>query len=130
MKYTILVNEGPYQHQASDSALQFVRAALAQGHEIVRVFFYHDGVHNGTRLSAPPQDERHLQKAWSDLALQYHLDLVICIVAAQRRGIMDDDEAQRRGLNAHNLVSGFRIAGLGQLVDGCIVADRFLVFGD
>ncbi|MEZ5451549.1 MAG: hypothetical protein R3E93_01840 [Thiothrix sp.] len=26
MKYTILVNEGAYQHQSADSALQFARA--------------------------------------------------------------------------------------------------------
>jgi len=27
MKFGILVNEGPYQHQASDSAYQFTKAA-------------------------------------------------------------------------------------------------------
>ena len=130
MKYTILVNAGPYQCQASDSALQFVQAALAKGHGVVRVFFYHDGVNNGTRLSAPPQDDRHVQKAWSDLALQHQLDLVICIVAAQRRGIMDNGEAKRQHLDADNLAPGFRISGLGQLVEACIASDRFVIFGD
>ena len=48
MKFAILVNEGPYQHQASDTAYHFTKAALATGHEVVRVFFYHDGVNNGT----------------------------------------------------------------------------------
>jgi len=55
MKFGILVNEGPYQHQASDSAYLFCKAALAKGHEIHRVFFYHDGVNNSTRLTEPPQ---------------------------------------------------------------------------
>ena len=64
----IVVNEGPYTHQASDSALQFARAALAKGHEIFRVFFYHDGVNNGTRSTIPPQDDRNLQQRWSELA--------------------------------------------------------------
>jgi len=31
MKFGILVNEGPYQHQASDSAYLFCKAALARG---------------------------------------------------------------------------------------------------
>ena len=53
MKFGIVVNEGPYTHQASDSAYQFAKAALAKGHEITRVFFYHDGVNNGTRLTVP-----------------------------------------------------------------------------
>jgi len=130
MKYTILVNEGPYQHQASDSAIQFIRAALEKGHEIFRVFFYHDGVNNGTRLTVPPADDRLIQKMWTELAEKHGLDLVICIAAAQRRGIMDADEAKRQGMDANNIAPGFRISGLGQLVEGGIQADRLVVFGD
>ena len=130
MKYTLLINEGPYQHQSADTALQFARAALEKGHEIFRVFFYHDGVNNGTRLTVPPSDVRQLQKAWTELAQQHGLDLVICIAAAQRRGIMDEGEAKRQGLDAHNIAPGFRISGLGQLVEGGIQSDRLIVFGD
>ena len=130
MKFTIMINEGPYQHQSSDSALQFARAVLAQGHEIFRVFFYHDGVYNGTRLSVPPADDRLLQKEWSELSKEHDLDLVLCIAAAQRRGIMDADEAKRQGLDADNIIEGFRISGLGQLIEGGIQADRTIVFGD
>ncbi len=130
MKFTIMINEGPYQHQSSDSALQFARAVLAQGHEIFRVFFYHDGVYNGTRLSVPPADDRQLQKEWSELAIEHNLDLVLCIAAAQRRGIMDADEAKRQGLDADNIIEGFRISGLGQLIEGGIQSDRTIVFGD
>jgi tRNA 2-thiouridine synthesizing protein D len=130
MKYTILVNEGPYQHQTSDSAIQFIRAALEKGHEIFRVFFYHDGVNNGTRLTVPPADDRLIQKMWSELAEKHGLDLVICIAAAQRRGIMDADEAKRQGFDANNIAPGFRISGLGQLVEGGIQSDRLVVFGD
>ena len=130
MKFTIMINEGPYQHQSSDSALQFARAVLAQGHEIFRVFFYHDGVNNGTRLSIPPADDRLLQKEWSALSKEHDLDLVLCIAAAQRRGIMDADEAKRQGLDANNIIEGFHISGLGQLIEGGIQADRTIVFGD
>jgi tRNA 2-thiouridine synthesizing protein D len=49
MKFGILINEGPYTHQASDSAYLFARAAIEKGHEVSRVFFYHDGVNNATR---------------------------------------------------------------------------------
>jgi tRNA 2-thiouridine synthesizing protein D len=130
MKLSIQINEGPYQHQSSDSALQFVRAALDKGHEIFRIFFYHDGVNNGTRLMVPPQDDRNLQKGWSELAEKHELDLVICIAAAQRRGIMDSDEAKRQGLDADNIAPGFRISGLGQLIEAGIQSDRLVVFGD
>lgn len=130
MKFGILVNEGPYTHQASDTAYQFARAALERGHSIFRVFFYSDGVNNGTRLMVPPQDDRNLQKVWSELAEQYKIDLVVCIAAAQRRGILDKGEAKRHGKDADNIAPGFRISGLGQLVEAGIVADRLVVFGD
>ena len=119
MKFGILVSEGQYTHQASDTAYQFARAAIEQGHEIQRVFFYHDGVYNATRLTEPPQDDRNIVARWSKLAADHGVDLVVCVAAALRRGIKDE-----------NLAPGFRISGLGQLVESGIQADRMVVFGD
>ena len=119
MKFGILVNEGPYNHQASDTAYQFAKAAIDKGHEIHRVFFYHDGVNNATKLTQPPQDDRNIVNRWSKLAEEHGVDLVVCVAAALRRGIVDE-----------NLATGFRISGLGQLVESGIQADRLLTFGD
>jgi tRNA 2-thiouridine synthesizing protein D len=130
MKFAILVNEGPYTHQASDTAFQFAKAVLAKGHEIFRIFFYHDGVNNATRLTTPPQDDRNIVNRWSKLAEEHNLDMVVCVAAAQRRGIVDEGEMKRNGKDATNLAPGFRISGLGQLVEAGIQADRIVVFGD
>ena len=130
MKYGIVVNEGPYTHQAADSAYHFIVAALAKGHEIFRVFFYNDGVNNATRLGVPPQDDRNLPEQWSALAAEHGLDLVVCVAAAQRRGLLDADEAKRHGKSADNIAPGFRISGLGQLIEAGIESDRLIVFGD
>ncbi len=130
MKFSIVVNEGPYTHQASDSAYHFARAVLHRGHEIFRVFFYHDGVNNGTRLTTPPQDDRHITNRWSELAREHNLDLVVCVAAAQRRGIVDADEQKRNSKDANNIADGFRISGLGQLIEAGIQADRLVAFGD
>ncbi len=130
MKFAILVNEGPYTHQSSDSAFHFTQAALNLGHEILRVFFYHDGVHNATRLTTPPQDDRHIINRWSQLAAQHDLDLVVCVAAAQRRGVMDAAEQKRHGKDANNIADGFRISGLGQLIEAGIAADQLVSFGD
>ena len=130
MKFGIVINEGPYTHQSSDSALQFAKSALNKGHEIFRVFFYHDGVNNGTSLSVPPQDDRNLTNEWSELAEKHGLDLVVCVAAAQRRGMLDEDEMKRHGKEANNLAKGFRISGLGQLIEAGIQADRLVTFGD
>ncbi len=119
MKFGILVNEGPFQHQASDSAYLFTKAALEKGHEIYRVFFYYDGVNNANKLSEPQADDRDIVKLWSALAEEYKIDLVVCVAAALRRGIKDEI-----------LAPGFRISGLGQLIESGIEADRQITFGD
>ena len=119
MKFGILVNEGPYQHQSADSAYLFCKAVLERGHEVHRVFFYHDGVNSASRLTEPPQDDRNIVKRWSELGAQHNIDLVVCVAAALRRGIKDE-----------NLAPGFRISGLGQLVETGIEADRLVTFGD
>jgi len=130
VKFAIQINEGPYQHQASDSAYMFTKEALEKGHEIFRVFFYHDGVNNGTRLTTPPQDDRNVVQRWAELGEKYELDLVVCVAAAQRRGIVDDGEAERNGKDATNIDPRFRISGLGQLIEAAVQSERLVVFGD
>ena len=119
MKIGILVNAGPYTHQANDSAYLFARAAIAKGHVVERVFFYHDGVNTANRLTEPPQDDRNVTSRWSKLASDRQIDLVVCVAAALRRGVKDQI-----------LAPGFRISGLGQLIESGMKADRFVVFGD
>lgn len=118
MKLSILIQEGPYNHQASDTAYHFARAALDKGHEIVGIFFYDDGVHNASSLAEPPQDDRNIAKRWSELGAE-GVDLVVCIAAAKRRGICED-----------NLIDNMRISGLGQLAAMVQQSDRVVTFGD
>lgn len=118
MDYVIMVNEGPYNHQAADSAYQFVKHALEKGHTIQRVFYY-DGVLNATKFSAPQSDDRHIVKRWAKLAESHAVDLSVCVAAGLRRGITEEVVAD-----------GFRITGLGEFIGACIDADRAVVFGD
>jgi tRNA 2-thiouridine synthesizing protein D len=97
---------------------------------VFRVFFYHDGVYNSSRLTTPPQDDRNIVNRWADLAAKHNLDMVVCVAAAQRRGIVDEGEAKRNGKDATNIDPRFRISGLGQLIEAAIQSDRLVVFGD
>lgn len=119
MKFSLLVNEGPFTHEASDSAYQFAKAAIAKGHEVSRVFFYYDGVYNANKLSEPQSDDRNVVQLWSTLASESDVDLVVCVAAGLRRGIKEE-----------NLKEGFRISGLGQLVEAGMGSDRLIMFGD
>ncbi|MGZ8096774.1 MAG: sulfurtransferase complex subunit TusD [Methylosarcina sp.] len=129
MKFAIQINSSPYRSNAGYTAFRFINALLAEGHEVFRVFFYHDGIYHGLRYATPPDDELRFTAQWSDLAKCHGIDLVLCISAAQRRGLLCSDEAKRQGKLDDDLAEGFRISGLGQLIEATLVAHRFLVFG-
>ena len=119
MKLGLLVNEGPFTHQASDTAYHFAKAAISKGHKVLRVFFYFDGVNNANKLSEPQSDDRNLVKMWGGLASAHNIDLVVCVAAGLRRGLKEEV-----------LADEFRISGLGQMIELGIAADRTIVFGD
>ncbi len=117
MKIGVMVQEGPYQHQAADSAWEFIKAARAKGHEIVGVFFYTDGVYNINKFMKPP-GERVISKRWSDLGAQ-GVKLVACVT-----------DSTYRGLNEEIATPNVKISGLGNLAEFLQEADRFVTFGD
>ncbi len=129
LKYAIQINTSPYHSQAGETAYQFICAVLAAGHQVFRVFFYFDGIYHALRFAAPPDDELQITARWTELARRHSLDLVVCVSAAQRRGLLTGIEAQQRRKMHNDLAEGFRISGLGQLVEATLLADRYIVFG-
>lgn len=126
--FAIIVRGSPFQPQAALSAYRFACAALAEGHEIKRLFFHEDGVYNASASIVPSQDELHLPRAWQTLISEYQLDAVVCVASALKRGVLDQQEAQRYAAGSGNLLPGFVISGLGQLVDATLGADRVVSF--
>ncbi|OMH32857.1 sulfurtransferase TusD [Motiliproteus sp. MSK22-1] len=129
MSFSILVYGAPYSSQSVSTAYRFTKTAIEKGHRIHRVFFYGDAVQIGSRLVAVPQDEVDLQLKWQQLGEQYQLDMVICIAAALKRGIINSDEAKRFEKDASNLAEGFTLSGLGQMIDATQSSDRIVTFG-
>ena len=131
MRFGIVVNEGPYTHQASDSALQFAERRAREGtRDLPRLLLprrrqQRHALHRSA--AGRPQSAARLERTRAD---KHTLDLVVCIAAAQRRGILDANEAKRQGKDGDNIAPGFRISGLGQLIEAGIQADRLVVFGD
>ncbi len=129
MKFAVQINCSPYQAQGADTAYRFILAALKTGHQIYRVFFYFDGIYNALAYARPPDDEPQVVKRWSDLARDHKIDLVVCVSAAQRRGLLNSPEAKEAGKGDNDLAEGFRISGLGQLIEAIIESDRLMIFG-
>jgi tRNA 2-thiouridine synthesizing protein D len=116
MKFGILVKDGPYMHQAMDTAYNFIVAAMEAGHEITGVFFYNDGVYNRCSSMEPPRDERNIMKILSELELK-GVKMIVCVAAGKRRGVVDT-----------TVCDANEISGLGQLLELCIVSDRMITF--
>ncbi len=129
MKFSIVVYGAPYSHESPLSALRFAEAVIRQGHEIYRVFFYHDGVYAGNAAIAPPQDEVDVRQAWSEFSRATDTELIVCVASALRRGMLDATEADRYEKSGATLDEAFQISGLGQLIDATINADRVVTFG-
>jgi len=126
--FAIVIRGAPYTSQSALSAYRFAQTVLASGHAIHRLFFYEDGVLNASALLVPPQDELHLPAAWQELIKIHEIDAVVCVASAHKRGVLDTDEAQRLGFSQGNVLPGFCIGGLGQLVDATAAADRVVNF--
>ena len=128
MKFAIALFSAAHA-PSSRRALLFAQATLAGGHEIVRLFFYQDGVYNASNSLVTPQDEPDLARQWRDFVSANQLDAVVCIAAALRRGVLDAAEAQRYQRSAINVDAPWELSGLGQLHDAVQDADRLICFG-
>ncbi len=128
MIFSVAVFGAPYSSQACLTALRFSTAVIEAGHDLYRVFFYHDGVYCGNSLITPPQDEININEAWCNLAKTHDTELVVCIASALRRGMLDKTEADRYEKTAWNLSPEFTVSGLGQLIDAGLESDRLVTF--
>ena len=128
MKFAIALFS-PAHSPASRRALRFAEAALASGHEIVRLFLYQDGVHSASANIVAAQDELNVTEQWSQFIARHGLDGVVCIAAGLRRGVLDEREAKRYQRPAANLQAGWELSGLGQLHEASQQADRLVCFG-
>ena len=128
MKFAIALFSPPHA-PASRRALRFAEAVLAGGHEIVRLFFYRDGVYSASSSVVAPQDELDVAAQWRAFINQNRLDGVVCIAAALRRGVLNAEEARRYGREAVSVGAPWELSGLGQLHEAAQLADRLVCFG-
>lgn len=119
MKILLLVNASPWGGSLAATALRFLRAALAAGHEVPAVYFRGEGVYHALRgRRADPGTEDHW-RAWDGLAREHDFDLLLCSAAAARRLPADQ---------ADGLEAPWREAGLAEGLGLIGQADRVVSF--
>ncbi len=128
LTYTLLVNGAVYGTQSARNAYLFAEALIEKGHQLKSVFFYQDGVFNGSALTLPANDEFDLVNAWQTLATKHQVRLETCVAAALRRGVIGEAEASQHQLLSNNLAGQFEQSGLGSLAEALLSQDRVVQF--
>mgnify|MGYP005995400861 CR=1 FL=1 len=114
-KLAVVVTTPPYSN-LSVTALDYIETALKSGIELIGVFFYQDGVMHANQQVEIASDEFQCIKHWQLLNEKYHLPLYLCITAAEKRGLSDEQSQ-----NVHSI---FTVSGLGELIELTNKADR------
>lgn len=128
MMFALLVQGSPTASQAAGTALRFAHAAIAAGHDIRRVFFFHDGVQSANAYATSAPGEACCRDGWTTLAKRHDIELAVCVTAASRRGVADAEQAARQHLPGPSLHADFAPVGLGQLVEAMLDCDRLITF--
>jgi tRNA 2-thiouridine synthesizing protein D len=115
MKIGVMLLDGPYQHQGADSAYQFIKAALARGHQIAGIFLFADGVNNANQFISPP-GERNIAERFEELG-KSGIPIVACTACAKFRGLRPNIKVEH-----------VQLSGLGSLAEFLKQADRFVTF--
>lgn len=119
-KLAVIVTTPPYSN-LTITALNYIETALKSGIKVIGVFFYQDGVLNANDKVHIASDEFQTIKHWQTLHDTYQLPLHLCITAAEKRGMNDEEDT-------NNLHNAFTISGLGELVELSTSADRMVQF--
>ncbi len=125
---SIAVHGAPHSSAAAGTALRFAQSALGLGHQIHRVFFYHDAVLIAARHSIAPRDEQDVQAGWVQLHEAHGVELALCIANALKRGILNAEEGDRYDQDGATAHAAFTIVGLGPLIEAMTASDRFVTF--
>ncbi|WKX26666.1 sulfurtransferase complex subunit TusD [Tatumella ptyseos] len=125
MRYALIITGPAYGTQNATSAWMFAKALLQAEHTIASVFFYQEAVSNANMLTSPANDEHNLIEEWVKLSREENIALNICVSAALRRGVVDQEHAQAGLYNFH---PQFNFSGLGELAISLLTCERVIQF--
>lgn len=129
MSYTIsvLITSSPEAQNQSLNALRYCREMLNQGLSINQIFFYQAGVNHANGLIVG-NSGLNIRRKWEELAQQFALPLLVCVGAASKRGIIDEDGAKQYGLTNYSLYPPFEQVGLGEFFTKLHDSDKLVQF--
>lgn len=116
--FTLLITSSCFAGQSFASALAFAKTALAEGHQIKQIFLYEDAVSAAAPDIDLPSDEPDLSQLLNDFCLQQQIPLLLCVTAAEKRGIPAPVNSQ----------SSYTFAGLAEFAMQLDSCDKLVQF--
>lgn len=127
-EYSILITSSPFEGDTALRALAFIQGVIDNGDVVNNVFFYSEGVHHCNSLMLKTGDELFAYDGWKALAADHNVNLMVCITAAVKRGIVSEMEAKENGIAQANLTAPFEQAGLGEFFAALHNCNRLVQF--
>lgn len=124
---SVLITCSPEAQNQCLNALHYCRELLNQGLIINQVFFYQAGVYHANGL-IPDNSGLNINQQWAELSEQYSLPLLVCVGAASKRGIIDQNQAVQSGLSNYTLYPPFKQVGLGEFFTILHNSDKLVQF--
>lgn len=115
MKVLVIVNASPWGGSLAVTGLRMVRAMLLRGLQIDSIQFRGEGAYNARAGQGVDSGTPEFPAAWLELAAEHGFPLLLCSSASTRR--LDPE-----------LDSGFRVAGLPELMERMAGCDRVVTF--
>ena len=126
--FSLLITSAPFDSGIAYTAYKFAESLCAMGHQLNGVFFYQAGVHHANNLLSVAADETNLHQLWTELANQHQFPLYTCVTAANRRGILSQQDADDNDKTHFNLAAPFQQVGLGEWITLSNQSDRVVQF--
>ncbi|MDN4503247.1 sulfurtransferase complex subunit TusD [Alteromonadaceae bacterium BrNp21-10] len=126
--FSLFITSAPFDSASAYTAFKFAESVNALGHQLNGVFFYQSGVVTANSFTQVAADEVNLHDKWQHLSEQHNIPLYVCVTAANRRGIVNQTDAQDNDSEYFNLAEPFQEVGLGELVELSNNSDRLVQF--
>lgn len=119
--FAVIISTPPYSTQ-TQTAMNFIQAALTLGHSITGIFLYQSGVLNAAEAITMPSDELDMRDSFAALSKE-GIPIYLCVTAAEKRGAAQIDNE-----NVDGIREGFIVAGLTEMVPLSNNADKLVQF--
>lgn len=127
LSYSLILTRSPLESGLNAAAAEFTAAVLRKGHRIDRVFMYKDAAYTALSEQTPPQGQEPAFAPWLKLLESHSFPLQVCIANAIRRGVLNEDEANRYEKKP-TIHPAFELCGLGEVASAFAESDRVITF--